>query len=240
MVKKITMNDERRERVLNAAQTLFLKYGYDKTTVSDIAEEAGISKGAIYLHFHSKEAMMDALIVREGGRVQSDMLAQMANDPQGATLFNLSRYSLVALANNELMRAFYSRRKDVFGDLLKRLAPKIADAEARSMSVEFVRQYQTAGLIRPELDPAAVAFLFMIMRYGLLMIDDIVPREESPPLAVIGQLIGEVLQLGLASDGGGDAEVGRQLFANLVQAAMDKLTTQQTPPAPGHEEGRKS
>jgi len=234
------MNDERRERVLSAAQTLFLKYGYDKTTVSDIAEEAGISKGAIYLHFHSKEALMDALILREGGRVQSDMMAMLAKDPQGGTLFNLYRYGLVALTNNELMRAFYSRRRNVFGDLLKRLEPKIADAESRSLSIEFVRQYQEAGLIRPELDPYAVAFLFMVMRYGLLMIDEVIPRDQSPPLDVIGQLMAEVIQRGLAPDGGGDVEAGRQLFNTMVQAAMDKLNNQQEPPAPNHEEGKLS
>lgn len=234
------MNDERRERVLDAAQKLFLKFGYDKTTVSDIAEEAGISKGAIYLHFRSKDAMMDALVLREGGRVQSDMMAMMANDPQGANLFNIFRYGLVALGNNELMRAFYGRRREVFGDLMKRLAPKIADAEGRNMSVEFIRHYQAAGLIRPELDPAAVAFLFMTMRYGFLMIDEVVPRDQSPPLDVVGQLMAEVLQRGLAPEGGGDAETGKQIFANLVQAALDKLKKQQESPAHGHEEGKSS
>jgi TetR/AcrR family acrAB operon transcriptional repressor len=234
------LNDERRERVLDAAQTLFLKFGYDKTTVSDIAEEAGISKGAIYLHFRGKEAVMDALVMREGGRVQSEIMAMIANDPNGANLFNIYRYSLVALTNNDLMRAFYSRRKEVFGDLLKRLEPKIANAESRSMSVEFVRQYQTAGLIRPELDPAAVAFLFMTMRYGFLMIDEVIPRDQSPPLEVMGHLMADVLQRGLAPEGGGDVEAGKQLFANLVGAALDKLKKQQESPTQGHEEGKPS
>lgn len=239
-VKTVIMNDERRERVLDAAQKLFLKFGYDKTTVSDIAEEAGISKGAIYLHFHSKESVMDALILREGDRVRSDMMRMLAEDPQGGTLFNIYRYGLVALANNDLMRAFYSRRKAVFGDLMKRLEPKIADAESRNLSVEFVRQYQMAGLIRPELDPSAVAFLFMVMRYGLLTIDEVIPREQSPSIEVIGQLMAEVIQRGLAPDGGGDSETGKQLFATMVQAALDKLKKQQEPPSTGHEEGKSS
>lgn len=234
------MNDERRERVLDAAQKLFLKFGYDKTTVSDIAEEAAVSKGAIYLHFHSKEALMEALVFREGGRIQTEIMALMASDPNGASLFNIYRYSLVALSKNELMRAFYSRRKQVFGDLLKRLEPKIADAESRSLSVEFVRQYQAAGLIRPELDPAAVAFLFMVMRYGFLTIDEVIPRDQSPPLEVMGHLMAEVLQRGLAPEGGGDIETGKQLFAKLVDAAMDKLNKQRESHPPNHHEEGKS
>lgn len=234
---QVSMSDERRERVLDAAQRLFLKYGYDKTTVSDIAREAGISKGAVYLAFDGKEAVMDALLMREGGRVQDDMLARMRADPNGGALFAVYRYGLEALSENALMRAFYGRRREVFGDTLRRLAPRIADAESRSMSVEFVRQYQQAGLIRPELDPHAVAFLLMFMRYGLLTIDDVVPRDESPPLAVIGALIAEVLQLGLAPQGGGDAEAGKRLFEALSRAALDRLKTQPAPPNTHSEEG---
>ncbi|MCU0463766.1 MAG: TetR/AcrR family transcriptional regulator [Anaerolineae bacterium] len=231
------MNDERQQRVLDAAQRLFLKYGYDKTTVNDIAAEAGISKGAVYLHFKSKEAVMDALILREGQRVQADIMRRLAADPDGGNLFNIFRYGLIGLAENELMRAFYSRRREVFGDLLKRLAPKIADAEARSMSVEFVRQYQAAGLIRPELDPATVAFLMMVMRYGLLTIDEVVPRDESPPIEAVGALIADLLQRGLAPEGGGDPEAGKALFNTLAQGALERLK-QQGRPAPDTEEGK--
>jgi hypothetical protein len=125
----------------------------------------------------------------------------------------------------------------VFGDTLRRLEPRIADAESRSMSVEFVRHYQQAGLIRPELDPHAVAFLLMFMRYGLLTIDEVVPRDQSPPLAVIGALIAEVLQLGLAPLGGGDAEAGKRLFEALSRAALDRLKRQPAPPNTPSEEG---
>ncbi|MCB0031981.1 MAG: helix-turn-helix transcriptional regulator, partial [Anaerolineales bacterium] len=40
-------NPERETRILQAAAQLFAHYGFDKTTVSDIAREAGVSKGAI-------------------------------------------------------------------------------------------------------------------------------------------------------------------------------------------------
>ena len=58
-------NAEREERILDAAAELFIHFGYDKTTVSDIASEAGISKAAIYLHFKSKDDLLEALILRE-------------------------------------------------------------------------------------------------------------------------------------------------------------------------------
>lgn len=49
-------NKPREKRILQATARLLMRYGYDKMTMSDIATEAGISKGAIYLHYTSKEA----------------------------------------------------------------------------------------------------------------------------------------------------------------------------------------
>ena len=50
------------EKILDVSQRLFLEKGYDKTTIQDIVDElGGLSKGAIYHHFKSKEEIMDAL-----------------------------------------------------------------------------------------------------------------------------------------------------------------------------------
>ncbi len=50
------------ERILDAAQRLFLEKGYDNTTIQDIVNELnGLSKGAVYHHFKSKEEIMDAV-----------------------------------------------------------------------------------------------------------------------------------------------------------------------------------
>lgn len=50
------------ERILDAAQQLFLQKGYENTTIQDIVNElGGLTKGAIYHHFRSKEEIMDAV-----------------------------------------------------------------------------------------------------------------------------------------------------------------------------------
>lgn len=50
------------EKILDVAQRLFLEKGYDSTTINDIVKElGGLTKGAIYHHFKSKEEIMDAL-----------------------------------------------------------------------------------------------------------------------------------------------------------------------------------
>jgi AcrR family transcriptional regulator len=48
---------EVKEKIVQAALTTFSKYGYDKTRMDDIAENAKISKGTLYLYFKSKEKL---------------------------------------------------------------------------------------------------------------------------------------------------------------------------------------
>lgn len=50
------------ERILEVSQRLFLEKGYDNTTIQDIVDElGGLTKGAVYHHFKSKEEIMDAV-----------------------------------------------------------------------------------------------------------------------------------------------------------------------------------
>jgi AcrR family transcriptional regulator len=52
----------RREQLLKAAQTFFVRKGYRATTTEAIARRAGLTKGALYFHFPSKEAVFSELI----------------------------------------------------------------------------------------------------------------------------------------------------------------------------------
>lgn len=49
--------DGKRERILNAAMDIFLKEGYDRATMKEIAKTAGVGKGTTYEYFPSKEAL---------------------------------------------------------------------------------------------------------------------------------------------------------------------------------------
>jgi AcrR family transcriptional regulator len=57
------MNDDacRREQILKAADRLLRHYGPNKTTVADVAREAGVGVGTVYLEFPSKDALVEEL-----------------------------------------------------------------------------------------------------------------------------------------------------------------------------------
>jgi AcrR family transcriptional regulator len=57
-------HDVRLNEILDFAEALFLEKGYESTTVNDILDNVGISKGAFYYYFKSKEEVMDGVISR--------------------------------------------------------------------------------------------------------------------------------------------------------------------------------
>jgi AcrR family transcriptional regulator len=58
---------ERRRELLDLAERLFLERGYERTTVNDVIDAAGVSKGAFYHHFRAKEDLLEAIAERFAG-----------------------------------------------------------------------------------------------------------------------------------------------------------------------------
>ena len=68
--------EETVERILDVSLKLFLERGYDKTSIQDIIDNlGGLSKGAIYHHFKSKEAILAAVYARLDAGISGDMAA---------------------------------------------------------------------------------------------------------------------------------------------------------------------
>ncbi|MCR5235232.1 MAG: TetR/AcrR family transcriptional regulator [Lachnospiraceae bacterium] len=58
--------DEIRNKILEMAQKLFIKRGYEKTSLKQIAEKSNISKSNIYRYYSSKEDIYEVLTGNEG------------------------------------------------------------------------------------------------------------------------------------------------------------------------------
>ncbi len=56
--------EERKSQILNAAEEVFTKKGFDEARMDDIAEQTGLSKGTLYLYFKSKEDLIFAILDR--------------------------------------------------------------------------------------------------------------------------------------------------------------------------------
>ena len=82
--------EDRRNQIFDCAQQLFQTKGYSRTSINDIMNIAGVSKGAFYHHFDSKEAMVDGLLRRYADQIRGAYDAVL--ETQGLTA--LDRYKL--------------------------------------------------------------------------------------------------------------------------------------------------
>jgi AcrR family transcriptional regulator len=125
------MDDERRRRVRQAAMEVFLRYGYRKVTMADIARGVGVSRPALYLLFPNKEAVfrdmvqagLDDLVERiEAGLPGRNSLA--ARLSHVFEVSSVGSFALVARAPaaQELMSASFDFVRDLFERHERRLA----------------------------------------------------------------------------------------------------------------------
>ncbi|MHB0876828.1 MAG: TetR/AcrR family transcriptional regulator [Anaerolineae bacterium] len=73
--------EETRNRILNAAQECFARDGYDVAAIVDICQAAGVSKGAFYHHFASKQALFLELLQRWLTGLDAQLRAALAEQP---------------------------------------------------------------------------------------------------------------------------------------------------------------
>ena len=76
--------DTRKEEILQGALRVFARKGYDKTTITDISKELGISQGLCYRYYASKEEIYDAAVETYANHIVSANLERFSNN--GKTL----------------------------------------------------------------------------------------------------------------------------------------------------------
>jgi AcrR family transcriptional regulator len=79
-----------RAKLLKAAGAIFARHGYHAATLDQIAERAGVSKGALYYNFASKEDLFLALLADRLGEGPADLeefASRLEHDPRWAPLF---------------------------------------------------------------------------------------------------------------------------------------------------------
>src|SRR5271170_6287110 len=80
----------RRLELVDLAQRLFMEKGYDRTTVNDVIDAAGVSKGAFYHHFRAKEDLLEAIAERFA-RQSLEAVSAVRVDPALNALQRLNR-----------------------------------------------------------------------------------------------------------------------------------------------------
>ena len=80
MARIVKDPETRRTEIIDVAEELFLKNGYNETAVSDIVKKVGVSQGTFYYYFKSKEYILNAIIDRYTDDIKVGVEAIAAKD----------------------------------------------------------------------------------------------------------------------------------------------------------------
>ena len=132
--------DTRKQEILSGALLVFAQKGYDKTTISDIARELGISQGLCYRYYASKEEIYDAAVEEYADIIVRANLKRF--DSKGKTLKekirsfsgSLKEYREPEKDNELLYSLFHSEGSQKMHDQLEKARDdgeiKISDIDA--------------------------------------------------------------------------------------------------------------
>lgn len=79
MERKRLSKEKRREQIKEVALKLFIENGYSKTTMDEIVQEVGISKGGMYHHFSNKEEIFLELL-KDGRQYRKSIVLDYMKD----------------------------------------------------------------------------------------------------------------------------------------------------------------
>jgi AcrR family transcriptional regulator len=165
--------EETREKILDAAEQLFFAHGVMQTSLEQVAEEAGVTRGAIYWHFSDKVALFKAL--HERVRLpQEEMVERAAADGHPDPLGLLEQIALdstkTITTDSRLMRvyAILLVRCEYVGEMAEALKrQQDADAVMRANLVRIFTMAAENGSLSSNWTPEVSARVFESMIMGL-------------------------------------------------------------------------
>src|SRR5512146_1447802 len=221
-------NDERQQQILDAAAAVIIRVGYDKATMSDIAEEAGASRGTVYLYFNGKEELFEALLYREYMQYAQTWLKQSEADPRGGTIGGLYRATFHAVNCHPLIAAMLRRDRRVVGNYLRKRDNLFSQMLSGVHTLAFFQALQAAGAIRQDIDAAVIEHIIEMLAYGQLTIGDFKPPDQFPPYDVVMEALADVMDRALrpehrASGVGANSEAGKVIVQQITAAARAQM-----------------
>jgi AcrR family transcriptional regulator len=170
--------EERADRILDAAGELMLRWGYNKTTIDDIARYAGVAKGTIYLHWKTREDLFTALMKREYIRLAEDVKQRIASDPEGGTLHGITKHTMLATMKSPITKAVFLRDTDLLGEWLrKEQEDSVTFSQQIDQSLALVELFRAQGAVRNDIDARKLLYMLDAITMGFLVIDQYMPGD---------------------------------------------------------------
>ena len=149
---KLSKDDIVRAEILKAAERVFQKWGSNKTTMEDIAREAGKGKSTLYYYYQSKEEIFDAVVISEFEKIleKAKELAEEKKTAKERLIKYIvesinemkSRISAYTIIREEIKRNqnFIKKLRDIFQVREERYIEEILKLGLENKEFTFIRK----------------------------------------------------------------------------------------------------
>lgn len=182
-----------RDRIVEAAEAQFRRFGYRRTTVEDITAGAGTGKGSLYLHFDSKEAVYLAVVEASLERFVDTATATLRG--KGSVTRRLSALveaTAEHYGRDELLRASLVGESHLVDGRVAALAAEIQRTRIRRLLADIIEEGRRAGTVRSDLDPETAAAVLFEMGWGVVRagLEDVTGVPLDVALANLNDIVG--------------------------------------------------
>src|SRR3954468_20524229 len=162
---------DKRERILDASERIFARHGFFAARVSEIAKEAGVADGTIYLYFKSKDDLLISVFERRMKQVNAELRQVIAGLGPADQLHAFIRAYLRIVASEptavevltiELRQSSKFMKEyenPEFADFLRLLGGIIAEGQARGQLDAAIPSHIAARMIFGILDELSLAWV---------------------------------------------------------------------------------
>jgi len=169
-------------RILDAAAAVFARRGFNEARMDDVAVEAGVSKGGLYLHFPSKDALFDGLVGYLVG-LETRRLA-VARAAEGSVVDRLTGFFHEYAKDMLSMAKFYPIIMEIYSRAYRHASvrgvlKRYIDLYVRELAA-LIREGIEDGEFRP-VDPEDVALQLISLLEGLALLTGIDPENAPLP-----------------------------------------------------------
>jgi AcrR family transcriptional regulator len=206
---------ERAHRILDVAAELILRWGYDKTTIDDVARRAGVAKGTIYLHWRTRDDLFAALLRRERVYLMEEVRASVP-----ATLSELLGALVGAALRRPLLKAVLVGDSEVLGKLARMKRRGTMGLQLGGASDAYLGRLIEHGAVRPESGDHLMVIAAIV--YGFVFLPDLVPQEARVPDERIAALVADTVERVLGT-GRALAEEDARAVAQATLDFLDAL-----------------
>jgi AcrR family transcriptional regulator len=182
---------DRRDEILQAAQTCFARSGFHQTSMQEICAEAGMSPGNLYRYFRSKEDIIAGIAERD----RADTAHQFAAVGRGdffQGLAMLAQYHLVERSMEEVALCAEIMAESRRNPAVARIYQDM-EADVRERFIALLRSAAERGEIRSDLDLEGTVTVLFALADGLSWRRAVEPSFNTE--AVMPLVLGMVEQL---------------------------------------------